>query len=246
MRQTCMILFLLLLAFSSTGDVYRVFVDREFGFWAVRTDNASHPINWTNKTLYVQTGDTVIWENGDGYGDRVTIISQNRLWNDTDAILGRINDRYGMTFNSSGTYTFYVKESSRVSFNISNQTANTTRYYDNETERWYYRKATGEVVHTDRFQFQRMYLKVTGNTIGLGTHPVGYYQQKTVINVSNMSQQPVPTPTPFKVRMKERERPVLNQTPTPTPTVTVMPLESYQEFTLFEVIKRWYLILTGG
>jgi hypothetical protein len=130
-------LLLLLISFANTGDLYRVYVDREFGFWAVRTDNTSHTLNWTNKTLYIQTGDKVIWENGDGNGDRVTVVSDNKLWNDSDAILGRINDQFNMTFNSSGTYTFHVKESSRTELNLSNQT-NRSRQYNSTTRRWYY------------------------------------------------------------------------------------------------------------
>jgi hypothetical protein len=99
------------------------------------------------------------------------------------------------------------------------------------------------VIETDRYPYQRMTLKISGNIIGLGTYPIGYYQQKTVINISNRSQTASPTPTPFKVKMKEKQPPT--PVKTPTVTVTVMPLESYQEFTLFEVFKRWYLILTS-
>lgn len=244
MNRNLLILFIIIISFSFTGEIFRVYADREFGFWAVRADNLSHTLNWTNKTLYIQTGDAVVWENGDGNGDRVTIISDNKLWNDTDAILGRINDQYNLTFNSSGTFTFHIKESSRTTFNISNQTQNQTRYYDNETDRWYYQKAKGKVIDTDRYPYQRMYLKVRGNIIGLGTYPVGYYQQKTVINISNRSQEVVPAPAPFKVKMKERQTSV--PTPTPAQTVTVMPMESYQEFTIYEILKRWMKIIGGS
>lgn len=240
-RNVIIILILMLLSFSVTGELFRIYVDREFGFWAVRSDNISHILNFTDKTLNIRTGDTVIWENGDGEGDRVTVISNNRLWNDTGVILGRVNDQYRFTFNSSGTFRFYVKESSRTSFNISNQTNTLTKFYDEDTERWYYQKAKGKVIDIDRYPYQSMTLKVTGDTIGLGTHPIGYYQQKNVINISNYSNV-VPTQTPFKINMKERGTMV---SPTLNMTENFMPLESYQEFTLYEVLKRWYLILVG-
>jgi len=213
------VMLMLLLSFSVTGDIYRVYVDREFGFWAVRTDNLSHALNWTNKILDIRTGDRVVWENGDSNGDRVTIISDNRLWNDTDAILG-IDDLFGLTFNSSGTFTFHIKEINRTTFNTSNQTR--------------------KIKEIERFPYQRMYLKVKGNKVGVGTTPVA--QQKAVIERSNRSPDAVPTPAPFKIKMKEKQAPVQ----TATPTATVMPLESYQEFTLFEVFKRWYNILLRG
>jgi len=82
MSRTIIFLVLVLLMFSSfpaAGEVYVVFTDREFGFWAVRSYNINHSLNYTSRTLNINTGDSIEWMNMDSEGDRITIVSDNIL-----------------------------------------------------------------------------------------------------------------------------------------------------------------------
>jgi hypothetical protein len=103
------ILFILLIP-SVSAETYRVFVDKEFGFFGVRSNNSTEIINYSDKILYIDIGDKIEWENSVASDERATIISNNKLWNDTDAILGWRTKTFGYTFNKSGTYTVHIKE----------------------------------------------------------------------------------------------------------------------------------------
>jgi hypothetical protein len=95
----------------SSASSYRVFVDKEFGFFGVQS-NSTDIINYTNSTLHINIGDTIEWENFVATDERVTIVSDNRLWNETDAILGWNYKIFSYNFNKKGTYRVHLKENS--------------------------------------------------------------------------------------------------------------------------------------
>ena len=93
-----------------SAETYHVFVDKEFGFFGVRSNNTTELISYDNKTLYIDIGDKVVWENYVASDERVTIVSNNKLWNETDVVLGWRSKIFEYTFNKSGTYKFHLKE----------------------------------------------------------------------------------------------------------------------------------------
>jgi VCBS repeat-containing protein len=233
-------LVLVLLIFSSfpvAGEVYVVFTDREFGFWAVRSYNINHTINYTSRTLNINTGDSIEWMNMDNEGDRITIVSDNLLWEGGKA-LGGVGSKFRFTFNSSGTYKFHTVENTRVRLNASNYSENTLTYEDDDGE--LHTITISREMSTEQYNYQQQTIRVTGPTIGNGTYPV----KKTV-------QQ---TPSPFTATIRSEVQVTARPTSTPTESLTQVvaaavapkPMESYQEFTIYEILKRWYSILKNG
>jgi hypothetical protein len=250
MKRNLLILFLLILSFSFTGEIYRVYVDREFGFSGVRSDDIKHTLVYMNKTLNIKTGDSVEWVNMDRENDKITIISDNLLW-ENGTVLSGPGSKFISTFNSSGIYRFHTLENTRTLLNASNYTDNnsaaTTQTYEDENGEIYtitsqrddnirdYLKA---VVDTEVYPYQQMTVVVSGPTIGNGTHPV---RVGTGASPSNTYTANIKT-----ISVNARTTPKVSVTSTPTQTEVIKPLESYQEFTLFEVLKRWYQILRGS
>jgi len=109
MNKYTLIILVILISFSTTGDLYRVYVDKEFGFFGVR-ENSTNFTNYQNKILYIDIGDRVEWENFVSTDERITIVSDNSLWNDSYVVLGWNYKVFGYTFNKSGTYRFHIKE----------------------------------------------------------------------------------------------------------------------------------------
>ncbi len=236
------------------GNTYTVYLDREFGFWAVRSDNAT-TIDYSNKTLNIKTGDSVRWMNMDGEDDRLTIISDNTLW-EGGQLLSDTGKWFKFTFNRSGYYRFHILENTRVNLNASNYTENQSKYttitYEDEdgeihtitlnrntNNKREYLKA---VTESERYVYQRMTVKVSGLTVGNGTYPIrnatkiDAYQYVSGYNYS------------ARTGISVNARPTSTVRSTGTPNITVIapkPLESYQEFTIFEVFKRWYAIIKG-
>lgn len=244
-------LVLALLIFSSfpaAGEVYVVFTDREFGFWAVRSYNINHTINYTSRTLSINTGDSIEWMNMDNEGDRITIVSDNVLW-EGGKTLGDIGSKFRFTFNSSGTYRFHTVENTRVRLNASNysetETTTTITYEDDDGELHTITVSRGDrdklkdVMSTEQYIYQQQTIRVTGPTIGNGTYPVKTAQQKT---------------SPFTATIRPAIQ--VNARPTPVPSESLTqaaaaaalpkPLESYQEFTIYAVLKRWMDIIMNG
>ena len=239
---------------NPTGDTYTVYLDREFGFWAVRSDNAT-TMDYTNKTLNIKTGDSVRWMNMDGEDDRLTIISDNTLW-EGGQLLSGTGKWFKFTFNRSGYYRFHILENTRVNLNASNYTENQSKYaiitYEDEdgeihtitlnrntNNKREYLKA---VTESERYVYQRMTVKVSGLTVGNGTFPIrnatksDAYQYASGYNYS------------ARTGISVNARPISTVRSTGTPDITVTapkPLESYHEFTIFEVFKRWYVIIKG-
>ena len=249
MSRTIIFLVLVLLMFSSfpaAGEVYVVFTDREFGFWAVRSYNINHTINYTSKTLKINTGDSIEWLNMDIDGDRITIVSDNMLW-EGGKTLGSIGSKFRFTFNSSGTYTFHTIENTRVRLNASNNSENarttkTITYEDDDGELHTItvsridRDKLKDIVSTERYIYQQQTIRVTGPTIGNGTYPV-----KTQPSSFTVSIRPV-------MQVNARPTPTLSESPTQEVAEAAIPkpLESYQEFTIYAVIKRWIDIIING
>lgn len=236
-------------SFPAAGEVYVVFTDREFGFWAVRSYNINHTINYTSRTLNINTGDSIEWMNMDNEGDRVTIVSDNVLW-EGGKTLGGIGTKSRFTFNSSGTYRFHIVENTRVKLNASNYSENeTTRttitYEDDDGELHTItvsrsdRNKLKDVMSTQRYIYQQQTIRVTGPTVGNGTYPVKTTQQ---------------TLSPFTAAIRPAIQVNARPTPTPPGSLTQVvaaaavpkPLESYQEFTIYAILKRWVDIIMNG
>ncbi len=249
MSRVIIFLVLVLLMFSSfpaAGEVYVVFTDREFGFWAVRSYNINHTINYTGRTLNINTGDSIEWMNMDNEGDRITIVSDNMLWEGGNT-LGGIGAKSRFTFNSSGIYRFHTVENTRVKLNASNYSENVTTttltYEDDDGELHTItvsrsdRDKLKDVISTERYNYQQQTIRVTGPTIGNGTYPVKTAEQ-TII--------------PFTAIIRPAIQ--VNARPTPKPPGSLTqavaaapkPLESYQEFTIYAVLKRWMDIIING
>lgn len=251
MKKPLLIMLILLISFSSTGEIYKVYLDREFGFWAIRdVTNVSNHINYKDRVININTGDTVIWENADVYDDRVTIVSDNWLWSQQGITLpfGR---QHRLTFNSSGDFRFHIVENSRTTLN---ETITTEYYYeDQETGEELSYNITTSGPATRYFPFHAQTIIVAGPEIGSGTHP--NYPISSTDNV-----QAVPdlntTLNSEKWKMFIKAIREGNVTPyqekvtkikvTPTVTPTVAHMESYQEFTLYEILKRWSIIIKSS
>jgi plastocyanin len=92
-------------------SVYKSFVDEYYGFKRVIETNYT-PIVYQNLTLNVHIGDTMIWINDATSGEKLTIVSEQGLWdlNDTRAILRWDTKQFSYNFTQPGTYGFYIKE----------------------------------------------------------------------------------------------------------------------------------------
>ena len=230
---------------------YTVSLDREFGFWAVRSDNFDRPIVYNGHTLNIHTGDSVIWLNTDSVGDRVTIVSDNMLW-EGGKILGGPGKKFRLTFNSSSLYQFHMVETNRW---ISNKTQpyeyNTT---DEDTGIESTVVTTSDVPYYENYNYHYMRIAVSGEKVGDGTYPITWKQSGQTIksvkagNDSDQNRQAtmeyivntgVATPVPIQVSSIS-EKTVKNE----SIQVPVL-MESYQEFTLYEIIKRWINIIQG-
>ena len=92
---------------------YKSFVDQDYGFKRVVEINYQ-PFVYQNLTLNIRTGDTVIWVNDATPDEKLTIVSEQGLWDNTSAIL-RWNYQYiNYTFIQPGTYGVYIKEYPRI------------------------------------------------------------------------------------------------------------------------------------
>jgi plastocyanin len=247
---------LIFYSFPAAGEVYVVYTDREFGFWGVRSYDINHTLNYTSRTLNINTGDSIEWVNMDIEGDRITIISDNTLWEGGKA-LGSTGNKFRFTFNSSGDYRFHIVENTRVRLNSSNNTNSlnnetTTVTYEDDAGELHtitINKDTGEQktdttsnpMNTDQFNYQRQIIRVTGPTIGNGTYPIRIARpiqapsQITAVNRPAVQATARPTSTPSK-----------SLTQAVAAAAVPKPLESYQEFTIYEILKRWVDIIMGS
>ncbi len=264
MRTINIFIIILLLSFSVTGELYRVYTDREFGFWAVRAGNVSNNSNFVNKTLSISTGDTLEFVNMDTNDDRINIISDNRLWEGTVTLSGN-GKKFDFTFNSSGFFRFHIVERTHVDLNASNSTDNITdtdftyrTCYDDDgvevctnrtltyNSKQYETEYLKRVTDVSSFPYQALLVKVSGLQVGNGTKPIPVNITKTITQSGYNS---------GYTGASGRQTVSVNASPKPKVTPATMidkvqsappMLESYQEFTLYETFKRWFNILKGG
>lgn len=241
-------LVLVFVTLPAAAENYTVFVDREFGFWAVRSDNINHTLTYHSRTLNINTGDSIRWTNMDNMGDRITIVSDNMLW-ESGKILGGYGSIFKFTFNSSSTYRFHMIETNRW---ISNKTQ-TYEYNvtDEETGVESTVVTTNSDPYYENYNYHYMRVIVSGATIGEGTHSVTVNKSKQLTIAGNKTVKSgyVQTTVGYAVKTGAVVQTPIKATPTPANTVKPMPvstipkMESYQEFTLYEVVKRWIDII---
>lgn len=241
-------LILVFMTLPAAAENYTVFVDREFGFWAVRSDNINHTLTYNSRTLNINTGDSIRWTNMDSAGDRVTIVSDNMLW-EGGKILGGYGSIFKFTFNSSRTYRFHMVETRRW---ISNKTR-TYEYNvtDEETGDETTVVTTSGSPYYENYNSHYMRVIVSGATIGEGTRPVARNKsvQSTIAGNQTIKREYEQTTVGYTVRTGTVAQTPIKATPTPentakqTPVPSTIMMESYQEFTLYEVVKRWIDII---
>ncbi len=100
-----------------TPVVYKSSVDDSYGFFRVIALNSSKPAPYTtNNTLTINVGDEVIWSND--VDQRLTIVSEQGLWNNTSAVLLWQYREFNYTFTQPGEYGIYIREYPRERMKI--------------------------------------------------------------------------------------------------------------------------------
>lgn len=88
---------------------YITYVDSILGFYKVRdVTTPIHKFSYENRTLNINVGDTIIWEN-DAEKTTFIIVSGQGLWNDKVGYL-RVGSKINYKFDTPGKYVFYIKE----------------------------------------------------------------------------------------------------------------------------------------
>jgi hypothetical protein len=132
MNNRFILIIFIIILISTQGEIYKVFVDKEFGFFGVRA-NSTNFTSYENRTLYININDTVIWENWViTPNERVTIVSDNMLWNESTSLLSDRYKIFNYTFNKSGTYKIHLKENQIFKYpeNFNNTKDNETKTND--------------------------------------------------------------------------------------------------------------------
>lgn len=107
---------------GASAVTYRSFVDLDYGFYkvidsgtkttmddgSVRTNFTA--VNYTNKSLTVNAGDTVVWINYDPKDWPITIFSEEGLWGDNNSYLKQSYRTFNYTFTNPGKYGISIKE----------------------------------------------------------------------------------------------------------------------------------------
>ncbi len=97
-----------------TSKTYYSFVDESYGFRSVRLANGDGSTNYTNHTLIINAGDTVIWESWTVYNYPLTVVSREGLWDNSSGEMRYQYSKFNYTFNRSGTYEVYLKDFPKV------------------------------------------------------------------------------------------------------------------------------------
>lgn len=93
--------------------LYKSYVDQDYGFKRVIEANYT-PFVYDNLTLNIHTGDTVMWINDATPDEKLTIVSEQNLWNESSGLLRWNYQFINYTFTQPGTYGVYVKEFPRL------------------------------------------------------------------------------------------------------------------------------------
>lgn len=114
------LLAILIVSGASAAITYNSYVDLDDGFDRVTVVDAPtfpHYPNYTNNVLTINVSDTVSWgntHNNDLTKDlRITLISQQELWNEKDSYLKWNTRTFGYRFEKPGVYGVYVKENAK-------------------------------------------------------------------------------------------------------------------------------------
>lgn len=111
---------------ASAATTYKSYVDYDYGFYKVigtdekpATDKEPArvnftTVNYTNKTLTINAGDTVVWINYDPKDWPITIVSEQGLWKHDEAYLKYSYRKFNHTFTEPGTYNVYIKENDKL------------------------------------------------------------------------------------------------------------------------------------
>jgi len=75
MNKKIFIILIILIIFTTQGELYRVYVDQDYGFYKVSNlDNLTKSISYINKTLIIKSGDSVQWINYADPDEKLTIL----------------------------------------------------------------------------------------------------------------------------------------------------------------------------
>lgn len=111
---------------ASAAMTYKSSVDFDYGFYQVigigtkpandttNESTYSTKVNYTDKNLTINVGDTLIWTNYDTKDWPLTIMSQQGLWSEKDSYLKYSYRKFNYTFTEPGTYGVYVKERDKL------------------------------------------------------------------------------------------------------------------------------------
>lgn len=110
---------------ASESVAYRSFVDLDYGFYkvmgaCVKSATDTEPsstcfttVNYTNKSLTVNVGDTVTWINYDLKDWPITIVSDQGLWGGNSSYLKWSYQKFNYTFAEPGIYGVHIRENSK-------------------------------------------------------------------------------------------------------------------------------------
>lgn len=93
---------------TTNSTTYRSLVDGYKGFYRVVIAGAEQP-PYENHTLNINVGDKMVWSNED-LSETLTIISEQELWKDKDAVLRHTGSQFSYIFDRTGIFTFYIKQ----------------------------------------------------------------------------------------------------------------------------------------
>ena len=92
-----------------TPMLYKSYVDQDYGFYRV-IDVSNKPTVYENLTLNIYSGDSVVWINDATPDEKLTIISDQGLWNSTAAILRWNYQQFQYNFTQPGAYSVSIRE----------------------------------------------------------------------------------------------------------------------------------------
>lgn len=84
-------------------------MDQYYGFKRVIEANYT-PFTYENFTLNIYVGDTITWVNDADPDEKLTILSEQNLWNESRGMLRWNYQFINYTFTQPGTYGVYIKE----------------------------------------------------------------------------------------------------------------------------------------
>jgi len=115
-EKILILIVILIVTLLSVGDLYKVDVDTDYGFYQVRNlDNLTEKISYINKTLEIYIGDTIEWINYADPDEKFTIdcfeiVDKNTFGGIFYHTLRWNYQKYSHTFNKSGTYRIHIDE----------------------------------------------------------------------------------------------------------------------------------------